>query len=113
MKKFFVFVALMTTSFFANAAVILQCQLSEDDVVAATVSEVQGIYTLTETSKRGAQTVTEISVESVENQRYRLSDGRNGFRYLSMMYSDFFNEFNWFVESRGGFSYTISRAYCK
>ena len=91
----------------------MHCQLAEDDLVSVTISENEGVVTLTEVSKRGQSMVSQITFDDVENQHYRLSDGRYGFRYLSMMYSDIFGEFDWFVESRGGFAYTISRATCQ
>lgn len=97
----------------ANAEIILSCRLAEEDLEFVTVSQYEGQYFLTEVTKRGDSINTEISAEDVENEHYRLSDGKYGFRYLSMMYSDIFNEFNWFVESRGGFAYTISRATCE
>ena len=97
----------------ADADVLLSCHISEDDISAVTIAETDGVYSLTEVSNRGESMTSEITYESVENEHYRLSDGRFGFRYLSMMYSDIFDEFNWFVESRGGFSYSISRAYCE
>lgn len=106
---FFVLAASVAT----QAGTVMRCQISEDDITSVVINEQNGQFTLTEITKRGEPTTTIISSDVVENQHYRLSDGRYGFRYLSLMYSDIFNEFDWFVESRGGFAYTISRAYCE
>lgn len=113
MKQILSILIVLISFSLASAEVVMHCQLAEEDLVSVTIDDKDGVMTLTEVSKRGQTMISNISNDDFENQYHRLSDGRYGFRYLSLMYSDIFNEFDWFVESRGGFAYTISRAICQ
>ena len=116
MKTLFAIIALLfSTSVFANDTLLtcsLQAEASRDLIQIKVTQTNQGLE-LTQTSRNGASVVSALSSSEWASKSIRLSNDRGGFRWLRHQYSEFFNEFDWFVITQGaGFSST-ARANCR
>ena len=90
----------------------MTCQVHERDLTQVVVSKTADGLAVEEKDRSGVVKTHALTQEQWEAQAIPLSNSSIGMRTLLQTYSDISEEYGWFVESRLGFDYSISRAEC-
>lgn len=116
MKTLLSLIAISLVSVAAQAdQILLECTIpykSANETQTVVVAESTNGLVKREITRRGKVTETALSERQWNSKNIRLSDDRNGFRYLRYTYSQIFQETNWFVIGTGPGYSSEGRADC-